>query len=73
MNDNEFQTVAYCNNIILSYLRQSKYTALILAARYGKTEVCQLLLSKGADVNSQTKVKLYYFMLQKEEKDMVFD
>ena len=50
---------------IIFFNFQSKFTALILGARYGKTEVCELLLSKGANVNSQTKVNklLGYFVL----------
>ena len=35
---------------------QSHYTALTLAARYGETDVCQLLFSNGANVNNQTTV-----------------
>ena len=50
---------------IIFFNFQSKFTALILGARYGKTEVCELLLSKGANVNSQTKVNILpgYFVL----------
>ena len=35
---------------------QDGYTAIMLAAYYGRTEVVKVLVQKNADINSQDKV-----------------
>ncbi len=41
---------------ISSLSSQDGPTALILASRYGHREIAQLLVDRGADVNTQDKV-----------------
>ena len=49
---------------IISVFIQDRFTALILAAMYNKTEVAALLIESGANIDLQDKVLyMYSFML----------
>ena len=50
--------VHHCNNTVLSHsVPQDGWTALMLASDSGHTDVVQLLLSSGAQVDLQDKVR----------------
>ena len=54
---NSLVTVIYCEYCFVSLLPQSSWTALMLASVEGHTDVVQLLLSSGAQVNLKHMVR----------------
>ena len=52
-------TISKCYIDLLTSL-QDGYTAIVVAALNGRTEVVKVLVQKNADINSQTKVHYRY-------------
>lgn len=51
-------------NFIKNLHFQSGFTPLHIAAHYGNTNVCNLLIQRGADVNFKAKVSFTWFSRQ---------
>ena len=49
--------IHYCGDTLCSFVTQDGWTALMLASNSGHTDVVQLLLSSGAKVDLQNKVR----------------
>ena len=47
----------WCISLDMSVITQDGYTALMMAAREGKTDIVSLLLEAGANTDLQNKVK----------------
>ena len=51
------QYLLFCVSLHMSVITQDGDSALIMAARWGRTEVVSLLLQAGANTDLQNKVK----------------
>ena len=49
--------IHYCSGALVSFLPQDGWSALMLASDSGNTDIVQLLLSSGAKLDLQNKVR----------------